>query len=101
MTLGLACSAIGGLSYQTSRRLHRRCPAAANVTSDMLRMRMSGENYTQDTATLGADPEGDTSVTLSSALLVTPRWVRDGGVGAHVQASAALLAREGLEIHVL
>jgi glycosyltransferase involved in cell wall biosynthesis len=67
----------------------------------MLRMRMSGENYTHDTATLGADPEGDNSVRLSSVLLVTPRWVRDGGVGAHVQASAALLAREGLEVHVL
>jgi glycosyltransferase involved in cell wall biosynthesis len=34
-------------------------------------------------------------------LLATPRWVRDGGVGAHVQASAAALARDGLEVLVL
>jgi glycosyltransferase involved in cell wall biosynthesis len=64
-------------------------------------MRMSGENYTHDSAILGTHPEGNSSVTLSSALLITPRWVRDGGVGAHVQASAALLAGEGLDVHVL
>jgi glycosyltransferase involved in cell wall biosynthesis len=64
-------------------------------------MRMSGENYTHDRAILGTHPEGNSSVTLSSALLITPRWVRDGGVGAHVQASAALLAGEGLDVHVL
>lgn len=36
-----------------------------------------------------------------SVLLVTPRWTRDGGVATHVEASAAALARAGLEVHVL
>lgn len=34
-------------------------------------------------------------------LLVTPRWTRDGGVGAHVQVSAAALAEQGLGVDVL
>jgi len=33
-------------------------------------------------------------------LLVTPRWTRDGGVGAHLMASAGALAESGLEVHV-
>ena len=37
----------------------------------------------------------------SSVLFVTPRWARDGGVGAHVKASAAALAAHGLQVHVL
>jgi glycosyltransferase involved in cell wall biosynthesis len=37
----------------------------------------------------------------SSVLLVTPRWVRDGGVGAHIEASAAALARSGMRVVVL
>ncbi len=32
---------------------------------------------------------------------MTPRWARDGGVGAHVVASASLLAREGVDVTVL
>ncbi len=36
-----------------------------------------------------------------SVLLVTPRWTRDGGVGAHVMASAAALAGAGADVHVL
>jgi glycosyltransferase involved in cell wall biosynthesis len=40
-------------------------------------------------------------MTLSSVLLVTPRWTRDGGVATHVQASAAALAQRGVEVHVL
>src|SRR4029077_7574169 len=36
-----------------------------------------------------------------SVLLVTPRWVRDGGVGAHIESSAAALARNGFSVHVL
>lgn len=36
-----------------------------------------------------------------SALLVTPRWVRDGGVGAHMQSSAAALAAAGARVCVL
>lgn len=35
-----------------------------------------------------------------SALLVTPRWTRDGGVSAHVEASAAALADAGVEVTV-
>ena len=34
-------------------------------------------------------------------LLATPRWSRDGGVGAHVQVSAAALAERGVEVRVL
>jgi len=37
----------------------------------------------------------------ASVLLVTPLWGRDGGVAAHVEQSAAALAREGLEVNVL
>jgi glycosyltransferase involved in cell wall biosynthesis len=33
-------------------------------------------------------------------LLITPRWARDGGVGAHVVASAAALAGRGVEVIV-
>ncbi len=36
-----------------------------------------------------------------SVLLVTPRWVRNGGVGAHVMASAAALAHHGVRVGVL
>jgi glycosyltransferase involved in cell wall biosynthesis len=34
-------------------------------------------------------------------LLLTPRWARDGGVGAHVVASASALAERGIEVVVL
>lgn len=34
-------------------------------------------------------------------VLAVPRWTRDGGVGAHVAASAAALAAEGTEVMVL
>lgn len=37
----------------------------------------------------------------ASVLLVTPRWARDGGVGAHVMASAAALAEHGVGVSVL
>jgi hypothetical protein len=40
-------------------------------------------------------------VKLSSVLLVTPRWTRDGGVATHVMASAEVLARDGVDVHVL
>jgi glycosyltransferase involved in cell wall biosynthesis len=36
-----------------------------------------------------------------SVLLVTPLWTRDGGVATHVEASAAALARAGVDVHVL
>jgi glycosyltransferase involved in cell wall biosynthesis len=41
------------------------------------------------------------SMKPDSVLLVTPRWTRDGGVAAHVKASAAVLARHGLRVQVL
>jgi glycosyltransferase involved in cell wall biosynthesis len=41
------------------------------------------------------------SETVRSVLIVTPRWVRDGGVGAHMMTSAAALAREGIRVSVL
>jgi glycosyltransferase involved in cell wall biosynthesis len=44
-------------------------------------------------------PAGASEIT--SALLVTPRWTRDGGVATHVVASAALLAANGVEVTVL
>jgi glycosyltransferase involved in cell wall biosynthesis len=37
----------------------------------------------------------------SSVLLVTPRWVRDGGVGAHIEASAAALTCRGVHVSVV
>lgn len=36
-----------------------------------------------------------------SVLLGVPRWTRDGGVSAHVQTSAAELARHGLDVRVM
>src|SRR5277367_5961559 len=33
-------------------------------------------------------------------LLGVPRWTRDGGVSAHVQTSAAVLASHGLDVRV-
>ncbi len=36
-----------------------------------------------------------------SVLIVMPRWVRDGGVGAHLMRSAAALAGEGVRVSVL
>jgi glycosyltransferase involved in cell wall biosynthesis len=40
-------------------------------------------------------------MTSRSALLVTPRWTRDGGVATHVKASAAALADHGIDVRVL
>jgi glycosyltransferase involved in cell wall biosynthesis len=40
-------------------------------------------------------------MTPTSVLIVTPRWTRDGGVAAHVQARAAALIDHGLEVRVL
>ncbi len=37
----------------------------------------------------------------SSVLMIVPRWTRDGGVSTHVQSSAAILARHGLDVRVL
>jgi glycosyltransferase involved in cell wall biosynthesis len=45
----------------------------------------------------------DTTVSTprGAVVLVTPRWTRDGGVGAHVQVSAAALAERGIEVRVV
>jgi glycosyltransferase involved in cell wall biosynthesis len=42
-----------------------------------------------------------TTITSGSVLLITPRWARDGGVGAHVEMSAALMASAGTSVTVL
>ncbi len=39
--------------------------------------------------------------TPRSVLIVMPRWVRDGGVGAHLMRSAAALAGDGVRVSVL
>lgn len=36
-----------------------------------------------------------------SVLIVMPRWIRDGGVGAHMMRSAAALAETGVRVEVL
>ncbi len=50
-----------------------------------------------------SEPSPDAAIATApaSVLLVTPRWTRDGGIAAHVQASAAALAESGIEVHVL
>ncbi|MGA2454692.1 MAG: glycosyltransferase family 4 protein [Solirubrobacteraceae bacterium] len=40
-------------------------------------------------------------LTAGPVLIVTPRWVRDGGVATHAMASAAALAESGISVHVL
>jgi glycosyltransferase involved in cell wall biosynthesis len=40
-------------------------------------------------------------VTHGPILLVTPRWVRDGGVATHVMSSATALAAQGVTVHVV
>jgi glycosyltransferase involved in cell wall biosynthesis len=45
--------------------------------------------------------ERATDSPVRSVLLVTRRWTRDGGVGAHAIASATALAESGIEVSVL
>ncbi len=40
-------------------------------------------------------------MTPETVLFVTPTWTRNGGVATHVMASAAALAKRGLDVHVL
>jgi glycosyltransferase involved in cell wall biosynthesis len=40
-------------------------------------------------------------LTAGPVLIVTPRWVGDGGVATHAMASAAALADSGMAVHVL
>lgn len=39
--------------------------------------------------------------TRGPVLVVTPRWIRDGGVATHAMASAAALVERGVTVHVL
>src|SRR5437660_11412568 len=50
--------------------------------------------------TLTQPGEVKPSMTPSSVLMVIPRWMRDGGVAAHVKASAAALADRGVRVEV-
>jgi glycosyltransferase involved in cell wall biosynthesis len=50
---------------------------------------------------LAESPLGAGAPARPSVLLGVPRWTRDGGVSAHVQTSAAVLARHGLDVRVL
>jgi glycosyltransferase involved in cell wall biosynthesis len=63
---------------------------------------MSGESAAaaeRGSTTPQADVDG--GWTPRRALFLTPCWARDGGVGAHVVASAAALAQRGVEVLVL
>lgn len=40
-------------------------------------------------------------MTADRVLIVTPRWVRDGGVATHAMASAAALAARGIDVHAV
>lgn len=72
---------------------------------------MIGARHEDDCGTpadAACQPLGDTASTKGSVarmrksvLLVTARWTRDGGVATHVMASAAALARAGVDVHVL
>jgi glycosyltransferase involved in cell wall biosynthesis len=48
-----------------------------------------------------ATPDPQEPSSPRSVLILTPRWARDGGVGAHVQRSAELLARAGCRVTVI
>jgi len=54
----------------------------------------------------GADPSGSEqglpgTSPVRAVLFATPRWARDGGVGAHVEASAEQLAMRGIRVMIL
>jgi glycosyltransferase involved in cell wall biosynthesis len=61
---------------------------------------MLADGTTADAETL-SDDASQAVVAVDSVLFVTPRWARDGGVGAHVVASAKALANSGVGVHVL
>jgi glycosyltransferase involved in cell wall biosynthesis len=61
---------------------------------------MLADGTTADARTLSDDPSRIDDA-VGSVLFVTPRWARDGGVGAHVVASAKALASRGLKVQVL
>jgi glycosyltransferase involved in cell wall biosynthesis len=63
-------------------------------------MTEGNRQYPADISQAQPSPE-EAADKVSSVLLITPRWARDGGVGAHVEASAAVLARDGHEVNVL
>jgi glycosyltransferase involved in cell wall biosynthesis len=56
-----------------------------------------------DFSRVSRTPQGAENVpeTPTSVLMVTPRWIRDGGVATHVMASASALAEQGIDVHVV
>jgi glycosyltransferase involved in cell wall biosynthesis len=85
-----------------SCRGSERHPLRECMASDIIRVEMTQSH--------GLDPvdvprarhsSGEPVPEPKSVLLITPRWARDGGVGAHVERSAAVLARAGHEVNVL
>jgi glycosyltransferase involved in cell wall biosynthesis len=83
----------------------RRPPGAragSQGRSDSIRGRVPDSDSTSpENAPQAPASQGAPARKLGSVLLITPRWARDGGVGAHVEASAAALARDGREVNVL
>jgi glycosyltransferase involved in cell wall biosynthesis len=72
------------------------------MASDIIRVEMTQSHSLDPVDIPRARHSSDGSALApKSVLLITPRWARDGGVGAHVAASAALLARAGHEVNVL
>jgi glycosyltransferase involved in cell wall biosynthesis len=81
-----------------------RAPACAAPVRgrDIIGLVMGGERT--GAASRGEDAPAAAEQEFSAArrvTFITPRWDRDGGVGAHVVASAALLARAGVDVLVL
>jgi glycosyltransferase involved in cell wall biosynthesis len=79
-----------------AQRAERR--AASDIITGL--MTEGDRRYRVDISRARQSPE-ESADKPSSVLLITPRWARDGGVGAHVEASAAVLARDGHEVNVL
>jgi glycosyltransferase involved in cell wall biosynthesis len=76
------------------------CSVAASraLRPDIIDLRMSAVDSPRETSAVlpGASRDG----APSSVLVLTPTWARDGGVGAHVRASAEMLAERGVRISV-
>src|ERR1700722_11168783 len=68
-------------------------PLARHLRAAIVAAHMATSDSPLSTATSGSPPP-------RSVLLGVPRWTRDGGVSAHVQTSAATLARHGPDVRV-
>lgn len=62
---------------------------------------MSGPSGVPSSAAAARSVRAGSGPFSGPVLLAVPRWTRDGGVGAHVAASAAALAAAGTEVTVL